>query len=422
MLPFTPAVPIDYYRRPDFLVISPPKTGSTWLADNLRCHPELYVPPIKEVKYFSSLFRWLDFGWYCDHFTPAGDRRAGEASPSYAALSAATIRRVRQLLPDVKLVFLMRDPVSRAWSHAKHNRLYGEANFCPTATAPPTSGDDQWRANFVHDWPLVSGDYLGQLRRWTDVFPAEQMYVGFYECIASRPTELLRDVFRFLGVDPSVNLSGFPVTERVLAGPTDELPDHLARDLRGLLRGRTEELADFLRSRFGLGVPPEWRTTLDGPVSAIEEPPAFRSGGDDYPSAVMRQEESFAWAYRDVLAYYRGYAIVFYRGALYAVPAARGAASPELLAELTRSGTAPGDCPTAATVPELKERIANELLAAASARVRAVEEELRKTRVETTQLRADVSQLLATAERPSLARRALRAVRRRARTARALFN
>jgi hypothetical protein len=45
---------------PDFLVISPPKTGSTWLSHNLRCHPEIFVPPRKELRYFGSLSRWID--------------------------------------------------------------------------------------------------------------------------------------------------------------------------------------------------------------------------------------------------------------------------------------------------------------------------------------------------------------------------
>lgn len=410
MLPFATAAPYDYCRRPNFLVISPPKTGSTWLADCLRRHPQLYVPPIKEVKYFSTLHRWLDFDWYCAHFAPAGGRRAGEASPSYAALPTAAIRRVRQLLPDVKLVFLMRDPVSRAWSHAKHNRLYGEANFA----APGTGATDAlWRANFAHPWPLASGDYLGQLRRWSAEFPPDQLYVGFYESIAARPAELLRDVFRFLGVDPSIDLSAVPLADRVLAGPPDELPDHLLRDLRGRLRPRTVELVELLRDRFGLTAPAEWRNTLAGPASAVEAPDVPAT--DEALEATVRLEESFASAYRVVLAEHRGYAVVFYRGHLYAVPAARGPATPEALAELTRDGPPPGDCLTAPTLADLKERIAGARLAAADARLSAAEAQLRALWAETERLRADVARLTAAAARPSLVRRAVRAVRAPAR-------
>ncbi len=182
---------------PDFLVVSPPKTGSSWLAVNLGCHPQVFVPGIKEIKYFSSFFKWLDLNWYLDHFASADGRLKGEASPSYAILPVERIRLIRQLFPKVKLVFLMREPISRAWSHAKHNYRYCEANFATRSRFPgaefeeppggiETVSDEQWGENFIHDWPCASGDYLGQLRRWLSVFPREQMYVGFYESIALR--------------------------------------------------------------------------------------------------------------------------------------------------------------------------------------------------------------------------------------------
>ncbi|QJW98255.1 sulfotransferase domain-containing protein [Frigoriglobus tundricola] len=413
------------HRRPEFLVISPPKTGSTWLAANFRHHPQLFVPEVKEVKYFSSLYKWLDFEWYCDHFVAAGDRRAGDASPSYAALPLAGIRAIRQLLPNVKLVFLMRDPVARAWSHAKHNHLFQEANFAgaePGAEASP----DEWRANFVHDWPLVGGDYLGQLRRWASVFPHEQLYVGFYESIARRPEALLRDVFRFLGVDPDIDLSGFPVRERILAGPAGELPADLAPHLRGILRGRTEELVDFLAAQFGLSAPPEWQATLAGPVHAPPDLPAFRMAADDgHLNRVLQMEEEFATGYRIVLTNYRGYDVAFYRSALYGVKMARGAVSLVMNEHTRAQCLAEGTCLVAATLPEMKERIDARLADEAAARARAVEEELRATREDlrvtreelhatrdlSARLAAELAELRAVVHRGSLARRALRAIR-----------
>ncbi len=411
------------HRRPEFLVISPPKTGSTWLAANLRHHPQLFVPEVKEVKYFSSLYKWLDFGWYCDHFAPAGGRRPGEASPSYAALPLAGIRTIRQLLPNVKLVFLMRDPVARAWSHAKHNHLYREANFADASAGAEASHDD-WRANFVHDWPLVGGDYLGQLRRWASVFPHEQLYVGFYESIARRPDVLLRDVFRFLGVDPDVDLSGFPVHERILVGPDGELPADLAPYLRGILRCRTEELVGLLRAQFGLSAPPEWQMTLAGPVHTLPARPQFRAD-DGHLARVLQMEEAFATGYRIVLTNYRGYDVAFYRGALYGVPMARGAVS-LVMNERTRAQcVSEGTCLVASTLPEMKDRINARLADAATAHARAVEEDLRATREDlratredlhatrdlSVRLAAELAELRAVVHRASLARRVLRAVR-----------
>src|SRR5262245_45560865 len=141
-------------RCPDFLVISPPKTGSTWLARNLRCHPELFVPAIKEVKYFSCFLRWLDLNWYLDHFSEGEGRVKGEASPSNAILPVERIRIIRRLMPDVKLIFLMREPIARAWSHARHNHQHREANFSDCKVPLDAVSDEQWGENFTHDWPL----------------------------------------------------------------------------------------------------------------------------------------------------------------------------------------------------------------------------------------------------------------------------
>src|ERR1700733_13282559 len=63
--------------RPDYLIISPAKTGSTWLADKLRRHPQVFLPGQKELKYFSSFFQSLDLNWYLDQFSSAAGRIKG---------------------------------------------------------------------------------------------------------------------------------------------------------------------------------------------------------------------------------------------------------------------------------------------------------------------------------------------------------
>src|SRR5690242_1140117 len=83
-------------HRPDFLIVSPPKTGSTWLAEKLRRHAGVFIPAIKEVKYFSLYHKWLDLSWYLDHFVPGYGRVRGEASPSYALLPVERIGEIRR--------------------------------------------------------------------------------------------------------------------------------------------------------------------------------------------------------------------------------------------------------------------------------------------------------------------------------------
>ncbi|HEV3439112.1 MAG TPA: sulfotransferase [Gemmata sp.] len=419
--------PHDRYhnRKPDFLVISPPKTGSTWLAANLRQHPQLFIPELKEIRYFNSLFKWLDYGWYCAHFDQAGARRAGEASPSYAALPLDSIQHLYRLFPDVKLVYLMRDPISRAWSHAKHNQKYREANFFATepGSDPMAVTDDQWRANFYNDWPLTSGDYLGQLRRWMSVFPRTQLYVGFYESIVTRPAALLRDIFQFLEVDPAIDLSGFPVGEHFLSGSKMVLSPTLASTLRALLGSRTEELIGFLKDNLELEPPPKWQTTLEKSANTESVPSeAFQREADDsHLAKVMAMEETFHSAFR-FIEEYRGYNIVFYRGQLYALartvePSAIATMDGSMLQRLQTEGT----CLIGRTRAELKEQITTHLLEQAHSRFLVVEEQLQLAREAisrvaqqahkaTGRVAVGLSAVIARLQRPSRTQRLLRAL------------
>ncbi len=309
---------------PDFLVISPAKTASTWLADNLRCHPEVFVPAIKEVKYFSYYSKWLDLSWYLDQFSAAGGRVKGEASPSYAILPVETIRQIRSLMPNLKLVFLMREPIARSWSHAKHNFRYHEANFLGNTCEFEAVSPSLWRENFLHEWPLASGDYLGQLRRWLSVFPRQQIYVDFYESVVHDPQKLLRNLFAFLGVTRDVDLSAFPSSEKIFSGLPGELPPSLGRFLQQLHNDRTRELASFLGEQFGLSLPSEWEAALaaagdvpqeEGCTASVEEPPmVFPRGFEEQClAAVLHRGESAAPSPMVVLDAYRGYKIVMHR-------------------------------------------------------------------------------------------------------------
>jgi hypothetical protein len=315
-------------RRPDFLVISPPKTGSTWLADNLRHHLGVFVPHVKEVKYFSCYDRGFDLGWYLDHFAHGEGRVKGEATPTYALLPRWQIDLIRRLFRGVKLVFLMREPISRAWSHARHTLRYREANFFSFRGPDEEVTPQQWADNLLHDWTLAHGDYLGQLRRWLSVFPPEQLYVGFYESLAREPEALVRSVLRFLGADASLEMSAFPLFERILPGKPAPMPEQTARFAHRLFHGRSCELVEFLRERFGLAPPPEWEAVLrpppvpDAGEPALPETPAafLREWDDDYLRGVLAHEENFPTTQRVADLDYRGYEIVFQKGEFHALP------------------------------------------------------------------------------------------------------
>lgn len=164
-----------YNKKPDFLCIGPEKTGTTWLYSTLKKHPDVYLPPVKELLYFNegglvphhsafallfsrhwhyrnmrrSLGRGLIFGqdlpwrlryalgtrsdeWYKSLFREGETRIAGDITPLYYHLSEEDVHRIATGWPDVKVIAFMRDPIERAWSKArmnliKHRRVSSDA-------------------------------------------------------------------------------------------------------------------------------------------------------------------------------------------------------------------------------------------------------------------------------------------------------
>lgn len=318
---------------PDFLIVAAPKTGSTWLAYNLACHPQIFVPPVKEIKYFSHFYQWLDLDWYLGQFRAGQGWIKGEASPSYALLPLQMIRQVHAYFPRLKLIFLLREPCARAWSHARHCHQHGEANFSDYSGKLEDVADTDWRTNFCTDWVLASGDYLGQLRRWLAVFRRDQVYVGFCETIRHAPQSLLRELCAFLEVSPPGDWTTFRLTEMINEGPRLPLPPTLRRSLRCLLHEQTRKLETFLKKHFGLALPEEWQETLAGEHGVVEQ--------EEVRDLERRAREVWNQEFDDpylarVLALdpladvrlthecYRGYNIVHFRRGFYALASELG--------------------------------------------------------------------------------------------------
>lgn len=382
---------------PRFLIISPPKTGSTWLADNLRCHPELFVPDIKEVKYFSMLFRAVSRAWYADQFAGAEGRIAGEASPSYAALPLERIRTIGRLLPDVKLIYLMREPVSRTWSHVKHTHQYREAAFAECTESFERVSEPEWRDACSNPWIAASGDYLGHLQRWTSVFPAGQFFIGFFDSIESRPADLLRDVLRFLGVDAGIGLSAFPVAERILPGPSGDIPTGVRSDLEARLEPGTARLRTFLRERFAIEVPSQW-----GPFSQSGSHATFP---DEQLERIRAEESGFRTAFRQLHLNYRGYDLLFYRGRLLAVPTGFKASTAADLESLpTQSLLAERAILSAPNLDELRDVVSNRAIEQLAARYRDLEQKHVRAREEISHLSARIDAIEKEMLRPSRSR------------------
>jgi hypothetical protein len=236
-------LPVNRLSLPDFLGIGAQKAGTTWLYQNLLRHPDLYLPPTKEAHYFDRKFhRPLSF--YAARFTGAGGRIKGEITPGYSLLPLERIRFIRRVMPEVRLIYLLRNPIERAWSQAQM-----EVVRPALEEGRPVEHDAVVR-NLVSQRNRARGAYLANLDRWLTVFPGEQLHVGFFDELAARPRELLEGILRHLGVTTEVDWETYPLHEVIKAGAGVPLTE----PYRALLAELYAPDLETLRSRFGDGI------------------------------------------------------------------------------------------------------------------------------------------------------------------------
>ena len=243
---------------PDFLVIGAQKAGTTALYAYLRWHPGIAGPSWKEVSFFDRHW-WRGEAWYRGQFPlRAGERLVGEASPGYLFHPLAP-ERARSLVPEAKLVALLRDPVDRAYSQYQHEVALGRE---PLSFEDALAAEDERlvgeverliedprafsRAWWDHTY-TARGRYAEQLERWLDAFPSEQLLVVRTEDLGERPAETYGSILAFLGAEPH-QLPDYPrVFDRdyepmraetraalaaTFAGPNRRLEALLGRELR----------------------------------------------------------------------------------------------------------------------------------------------------------------------------------------------
>ncbi|MBM4068410.1 MAG: sulfotransferase domain-containing protein [Planctomycetes bacterium] len=247
---------------PNFLVISPPKTGSTWLAANLSCHPEIFIPEIKEVHFFNHYLFTKSWDWYTELFRGGLGLKRGEATPGYCRMPPETIRLIHSLMPRLKLIYLLREPIGRAWSHARHCCRHRLTTFKGCRESPDRVTNEKWLENLAHDSSLQAGLVLEHLRCWLACYPKEQIHIDFYPAIRTQPTQLLNRIFKFLGVSTIGDFSFFPVAEKLNEGLSLPMPPPLHEFLRRTFAPSARELAVFLRAEYDLSLPATWEPLL----------------------------------------------------------------------------------------------------------------------------------------------------------------
>ena len=284
---------------PDFFCVGAQKGGTGWLYEQLRSHPDFWMPPVKELHYFDRLWRSprprtssrflfagktedrvrgarqnardqrdqlfldemeklfarpeIDLEDYAQLFASKGSLLSGDITPGYSALPDEIIERIARFFPAVKVLFLARDPVERAWSQlsmwVRHGRIQ---RF--------DSGDlDQVTQNLLRPEVLVRSHPSTIVARWRRHLPEALFRVYFFDDLKHAPGPLRQSIIQFLGGDPLKKSGQLAADHNSKAKQerlelTDKVRAHLARFFEHELKTCADELGGPARewpARYG---------------------------------------------------------------------------------------------------------------------------------------------------------------------------
>ena len=206
-------------RLPNTFIIGAAKSGTTSLYDYLQQHPDVFMSPVKEPRYFAyvddppamvgpgdrasneaagAVYTLSD---YADLFVGTENASAvGEASVNYLYSETAP-RRIHERLPDVHLIAILRNPIDRAFSHYLHLVRSGREeirDFRQALAAEP----ERRRKGWEWSWHYTQmGRYHEQLKRYLQHFDRDQISVYLFDDFRADNVAVAQDIFGTLGVD-----------------------------------------------------------------------------------------------------------------------------------------------------------------------------------------------------------------------------
>ena len=267
--------------RPDFLCVGVHKGGTTWLYQQLDCHPDFWMPPLKELHYFDQLSRvqrpsssrcrderdcrflesinrlsakpFIDFEHYAQLFEPKGPLLSGDISPNYSTLSNKIIRRIVGYFPKLKVIFLARDPVERVWSHLSMEVRYHQIESFDVTDI------DEVNRNLLRRGLLLRSYPSAVVAQWKRYVHPDRFRIYFFDDLQRDPTELRRSILHFLGADPDKPASSVPANNNSWASMeklplTNKVRSHLAQFFKKELKTCAAQLGGAARdwpARYG---------------------------------------------------------------------------------------------------------------------------------------------------------------------------
>ncbi|MBQ7555901.1 sulfotransferase [bacterium] len=252
---------------PSFIIIGAQRCGTTSLYDYLSNHPQIIPSPVKELFYFDDYYT-RPINWYKSFFPTEKQKEklerdlvarviTGEASPSYFFHPYAA-KRIKETLPQVKLILVLRDPIERAYSHYNHiRRLNREPLSFEEALAKEVeritpdieklAKDEFYKADQRRDYSyLTRGYYAKQLTEWYKYFPKEQLLVVQSEEFYRETPRVYNEIVEYLGL----NSYTLPTFEAKNALKYAKMAPETKEKLKAYFAPKNEELYELLGKRF----------------------------------------------------------------------------------------------------------------------------------------------------------------------------
>ena len=175
--------------------------------------------------------------WYKSLFEYGESQLTGEITPAYSILTREDVAHVRQLFPNLKVLFLIRNPIDRAWSHVRYDYRTGKVS--------DLNDSKEVKSVIESESQELRSDHLRSYRIWTDAFGKEQVHLDFHDRIRESPQNLLGDMGEFLGLgNPDSLYEAEKSDRRVNASPKSEMPEEIRGYLTRKYLGDLRVMAD----------------------------------------------------------------------------------------------------------------------------------------------------------------------------------
>ena len=210
--------------RPDFLCVGAQKGGTSWLFHQLTLHPDFWMPPVKEVHYFDSMSKvkrnnpprckderdqwfmarlvklsalpYIDLDSYSELFAAKRTLLSGDITPAYSMLNDELIERIVGYFPNLKVIFLARDPVDRAWSQLSMGVRLGNIPAFDSTDPGEVLRNLLSPGVFFRSYPSKI------VKRWRRYVHPDLFRIYFFDDLKENPAGMRRSILSFLGADP----------------------------------------------------------------------------------------------------------------------------------------------------------------------------------------------------------------------------